>query len=243
MPSFARFACCAVLAVSASAQAGYSRFGWLNDTDTLPERSVELITWLWEENGSPGSPEQTNLMWAPAVGVTDRLELLIPVQLEFDQLDSGLATTFDHFSLEARYQLTNPDRVERGPFGAQVRAAVGRLVNARSLVQLEAGAVFSLELERVRTVVDLQTRFKVGGAPWTVDLLPGAGVSVRILGDLRLGAEVTSQLDFTPGHFSPWVAVGPDVSWQYGRFWVSGGFLFGVIGIRNAPRVNFGVTF
>ena len=74
---------------SATAHAGRSRFGWLYDTDTVPERSVELEAWVQEEDGKGGEDE--TLVWlAPVVGLTSRLRQAgITVELSPEQTRLG----------------------------------------------------------------------------------------------------------------------------------------------------------
>src|SRR4051794_39577601 len=102
-----RFAMMAALFVATSASAGRMRFGWLYDTDTLPQRTVEIETWIQEEN-VPG--EQTTLFWwAPVVGITDRIELAIPLAMEMAVTPTDTTFSINRFGADLRIRLTNPD--------------------------------------------------------------------------------------------------------------------------------------
>src|SRR5215470_14351616 len=82
----------AVLFVGATvgpAFAGRTRFGWITDTETIPQRAVELESWVLEQDGkgADGVPktDQTLVWWAPVIGLTDRLELALPVEIAFNR--------------------------------------------------------------------------------------------------------------------------------------------------------------
>src|SRR5262245_65709667 len=69
------------------ARAGRTRFGWLYDTETVPERGVELETWMLEEDGKGSPPVDESSLWlAPVVGVTDRVELAFPIEISFESV-------------------------------------------------------------------------------------------------------------------------------------------------------------
>jgi hypothetical protein len=231
----------AALTVAAPAFAGRMQFGWLYDTDTLPQRGVELETWLQEENVVD---DESTLWWfAPLVGITDRFELAIPLALKVASNPTGSTFGFDRYGAELRVKLTNPDPVEAGPFAVLMRAGAFRVAQERSTARLEAGAVFSLDVSRVHFGLDAEFVCKVGDQPFDAEIEPGLGVNVRIVDQLRLGAESAASIHLTGLNPSRWVAAGPNLSWTYGRFWVSGGFLIGIYGIRTAPRINFAVAF
>src|SRR5262249_30246347 len=119
-----------ILLWPAMAHAGRTRFSWLYDIETVPERGVELETWLVEEDGK-GTPsvDATSIWWGPVVGVTDRVELAFPIEMAFTTPDNGFS--LDRIGAELRWRLTSPDPVESGPFSALVRLAVKRLVTDR----------------------------------------------------------------------------------------------------------------
>jgi hypothetical protein len=241
MNRLARLTTLALLTYASAASAGRSYFGWLYGTETLPQRGVELEAWIQEENVR--DDETTLFWWAPVVGVTDRIEIAIPIALELGVTPTATTFGIDRFGLEARFKLTNPDPVEGGPFHVLIRFAAFRQATDRGMARLEVGAVFSLDVGRVRMSIDAEGNVRVGTGPFQTELEPAAGVSVRIYDQFRLGVEAASSLEMLGDNPGRWVAVGPDLSWTYGRFWASGAFLIGVYGIITAPRINFGVAF
>lgn len=241
MARTARLLALAALAFASPAHAGRTHFGWLYDTETLPQRGVELETWLQEEN-FPGE-ESTLFWWAPIVGITDRLELAVPVALELTATPAGSSFDFDRFGAELRFKATNPDPVEAGPVALLFRAAAFRVGSKRGTARLELGVVTSLDVGRVHVTLDAEANAKVGDQPLEVELEPGLGASVRLVDLLRLGVESIASIELLGANPTRWVAVGPTLSWTYGRFWISGAFLIGAYGINTAPRLNFGVAF
>src|SRR3989442_1515851 len=111
-----RVALIAALSLSNRASAGRTSFGQLFYTETLPQRGVELETWVLEENKANGV-EETRLWWSPVVGVTDRLELALPIEFLYST-ERGGSTSLDRFGADVRLRLTNPDPVESGPASA-----------------------------------------------------------------------------------------------------------------------------
>jgi hypothetical protein len=238
---FTRVAMLAAVVVATSASAARMKFAWLYDTETLPQRGVELETWIQEEN-VPGN--QTTLFWlAPVVGITDRLELAIPIAMELGVTPTATTFGIDRFGAELRIKLTNPDPVEGGPFNALIRAGAFRLATERGMARLELGFVMSIDVGRVRMSLDAEGNVRVGDQPFEAELEPAIGLTVRCVDEFRLGVEAASSLELLGENPGRWVAVGPDLSWTYGRFWVSAAFLVGVMGVYTAPRINFGIAF
>jgi hypothetical protein len=75
-----------------------------------------------------------------------------------------------------------------------------------------------------------------------LEFRPGAGVSVQIVGDLRLGAEAYAQLDLDNSENS-WAIVAPNLAWSHGRTWISAAMGIGVYQIDDAPRIMWGIAF
>ncbi|HEY6033897.1 MAG TPA: hypothetical protein VIV58_06545 [Kofleriaceae bacterium] len=123
---------------------------------------------------------------------------------------------------------------------AIARFGVSRNVAIQSQVRTEAGAVASYDLGRadvagtVLGVLDLDF-----GHPHE-ELHPGVGASVRIGGELRLGAEVYAQLS-GDATVPSWIVIGPDVAWAHGAFWLAGAFGIGIEHVTSAPRLNIGM--
>jgi hypothetical protein len=228
-----------------AAHAGRTRFGWLYDTDTVPERGVELETWVLEEDGK-GTPavDETSLWLAPVIGITDRLELALPIEISYTRDPVGARTDLERVGADLRYRLTSPDPVESGRLSALVRLAVKRLVTDRGTVRFEPGGVIALDLGRARLLADLEWVVEVDDAGHTnAEFRPGAGVSVAAVGELRVGAEVYSELALGDTDSVSWVALGPNLSLSHGRFWLVASCPIGLRKIDAAPRLNWAVAF
>jgi hypothetical protein len=230
-----------VLASGGRADAGRTHYGWLSASEVDPERGVELETWIIEEDGVgyTGSERETFVWWAPVVGITDHLELALPIEA----YEGGLG----RYGAELRWRPDSPDELEQGAFTTVVRGGAKRVISAHDALHLEAGVVVAYQHDRIHAEVDagavLERRPDV---PVALDLRPGAGISVRTIEDLRFGAEVYAELRVTDeevGEARDWVALGPDVGWTHGRFWASAALLVGVYQIDWAPRINFAVAF
>jgi hypothetical protein len=229
------------------ALAGRTRFGWIHDTETLPQRGVELETWLVEEDGEAygsGPRRDANLIWwGPVIGLTDRLELALPLELEASGRGMRQATSVSRFGAELRWRLGDPDPVASGPVAGLVRVAVKRMLVDRDGAHFEAGAVVSANAGRFHFAADLEGVAEVGEGETTYSLRPGAGVSARIVGDLAVGAEVYAEIGFADPEAADALAIGPNLAWTYGRFWLAASFPIGLLHIDAAPRLNWAVAF
>jgi hypothetical protein len=229
--------------VPRAAHAGRSSYGWLYGTEVMPERGVELQTWVFEENDKYATHvKETSLWWGPVVGVTDQLELSLPLELEWLTSDTSMSPSFTlkRFGIEARYRLAPQD--PSPSLVPLVRIAAKRDVTLRDDVRLEGDAVVSYDAGAVNVLVDIGFVSDVQSGNTHSELRPGGGISVRAAGDLRIGAEVYSELSLDARRES-WALVGPNLAWTHGRFWVSGAFGFGVYHVRTAPRVMWGIAF
>jgi len=231
-----------------TAHAGRTFYGWLYGTEVMPERGVELETWIQEENDKYGTrSEETWLSWSAQVGVTDQLELALPVELDWsavEQPDSTTRTsfTFKRFGIEARYRMAPADPVEATALVPLVRLAVKRDVTARDSVRIEADAVVSYDVGALQALVDLGGVGDLASGAHHLEFRPSGGVSFRATSELRIGAEVYSEISFDK-IVQSWATAGPDLSWTHGRFWFSGTFGIGLYHVRIAPRVLWGIAF
>lgn len=233
-----------------TAQAGRSFYGWLYSTEVVPERGVELQTWIQDENDKYSTRnKETWLAWGPLVGITDQLELGLPVELEWaDTIQPGMpptekvSFTFKRFGIEARYRLASPDPVDAPVLVPLVRVAVKRDVTARSDVRVEGDAVMSYQARGVQVLADLGVSGDISSSTSHLEVHPGAGISVLATSELRVGAEFYAELSLDSRSES-WATAGPDLSWTHGRFWFSGAFGIGVYHVQVAPRVIWGIAF
>ena len=237
--------CFAVAAlVPRSASAGRSFYGWLYGTEVMPERGVELQTWILEEdNKDAGHAKETSVWWGPLVGVTDQLELALPIEMTWEVHDGAAPSfTLDRYGIEARYRFVTQDPVEAPPFAPLVRVAVKRDVTVRDAVRPEADIVGSYESGGVHALVDVGFVGEINSDQHHFELRPGGGVSINVAGDFRLGGEAYAELSLDDNGDS-WAVVGPNFSWTHGRFWLTGAFGIGIYKIKAAPRVMWGIAF
>lgn len=224
---------------SPRAHAGRSFFGWLLGTEVTPARGVELQTWMFEENGKQGNVKQASLWWGPLIGVTDHLELALPVEFDWHESDVDKADfTLKRIGVEGRYRFVDAD----ADFAPLLRVAAKRDVTIRDATILEADAVASYQTGRFHALVDLGVVSEIRPDSSHTEIRPGAGVSIKAVGDLRFGAEIYGEFGVAEGD-DRWLAIGPDLAWTHGRFWLSAAYGIGVMNISAAPRIMWGVSF
>ena len=228
-----------VLAASATpAQAGRSHFGWMYGTDVIPERGVEIESWILEENQKGDSTSgETAFWWGPVVALTAHLELAISMEAAEEEGSPH----FTRWGADLRYRPQSPDAVDAGPFATKFRIGAKRLILDRAGIRGEADAIASYTAGRVLASIDAGAVFQHTPAEDEVELRPAAGVSVRAVDDLRFGVELYSEL-IVKGEGTSWLVVGPTVSLTHGRFWGAATLGIGLLGIRDAPRLSFGVA-
>ena len=246
---FAALAATVFLALAGGdARAGRSGFAWFFDTEVVPERGVELETWIIDENGlGDRNVDTTRVLWQPTVGVTDRLELALPVEVDYIEIDDpmiGGDTRLAHYGAELRWRLASPDRIESGPVVPLVRFAARRLATARERVRGEGDLVVSAELGTCwRAVIDVGAIGESGTGEDTFAFRPGAGINALVVGELRLGVEAFASFRVDDDGSTDWMVAGPNLAWTHGRFWLAATFGVGLFGIDTAPRINWAVAF
>lgn len=232
----------AMLLVLASppAYAGRTLYGWLPETQPLPDGAFELQTSLYEhDNLGPYHERSSSLVWTPAIALTPCFELALPVELTTRTQDdaapwSGIA----RYGGELRWHLP----LSVPGLHVMARVALAREVAVQSELLTAAGVAGSYDLDRVQVAADLGGVLDINFAHHHEELHPGLGVSVRVTGELRLGAELHAKLSHDVTAPS-WTVAGPDVAWQRRRFWLAGAFGIGLEHIMAAPRLNIGMTF
>jgi hypothetical protein len=233
----------AMLAIPHTAAAGRTHFAWLYGTDIVPERGVELETWILEENQEGDiKKSETAFWWGPVVALTPHLEFAISIEAEYeDERDGNARVHFSKWGGDVRYRLQSPDPVDAGPFVTKFRAGAKRRIEDRAAYQLEGDVLLSYETGRVFALVDLGVVTERGPGDDVTELRPGAGVSVRATKELRFGVESYGEFK-VEGDGTDWYVVGPTVSLTSGRFWGAASYGIGLFGMRDAPRVTFGVA-
>src|SRR5258705_1619211 len=151
-----------VCALAAPAQAGRTLYGWLPSTDTVPSSGLELETSIYEHDDLGRYHERsTALLWTPAMGVTDSLELALPFELAYrtaDDVAPGVA--FTRFGAELRYRF-----VPRGSsISPLLRVGLSRDVTVRTQVRSEIEAAVAFERDRIHVEADagLVIDFNIG---------------------------------------------------------------------------------
>jgi len=236
-----------LVAAPGSAHAGRTFYGWLYGSEVMPERGVELQSWITEKNFE--NRKEDNWLFSAQIGVTDQLELGLPLEIDWARVTdpmTGMATAstrFARFGAEARYRFVTQDPVDAPALVPLLRVGVKRLVAERDGVQPEADFVLSYESGIVLVLVDLGFVAQVGikGDDY-YSFRPGAGVSVLAIDALRFGAEFFSELN---NAYDSWYIAGPNMSWTHGRFWISAAFGAGLNRdrIKSAPRIQWGIAF
>ncbi len=254
---------CSLLVAPGTASAGRTFYGWLFGSEVMPERGAELQTWITDENDKSGSLEDhsrnTQLWVAPLIGITDQLELVLPVEMQWtkDATPGSARTTFYSYGAELRYRFVSQDPVDKPAFAPLLRVGVKRLITDRDTLEPSVDLVASYDftnclqvLVDVGFVADVSTNGKHFVDPNTMansaahfELHPGIGFSGRVVSDLRLGAEFYSELPLDHYDGSSWAVLGPDLAWTHGRSWVSATFGIGVYQIRDAGRIQWGIAF
>lgn len=245
----------AALLTPATAHAGRNFYGWLTDTDVMPERGVEVQSWLAEENHDKTDNGRSVTEWgvAPYIGVTDQVELALPVAVEwFGKTGGSAGTALSNFGGELRYRMVTNDPQDRPPFAPLVRFGLRRLVRERDTTEANVGFSGSYEEGRVHALADVNFIGDVNRSDSGFALHAGAGVSIQVVGDVRLGAEAFAEISLKqmkpaiPLAMEPpstWIIVGPGGSWTHGRFWLSAVYGIGLANIGTAPRVQWGIAF
>src|SRR5262249_28968203 len=140
----------AIICLLAShAHAGRTLYGWLASTDTVPEGGLELQTSIYEHDDLGRYHERSSaLLWTPAMGLTDKLELAVPVELAYitaDDVAPGVSIT--HYGAELRYRFL-PRGSEVSPL---LRFGLARDAIVRSQVRTELAVAVSYTRERLQT--------------------------------------------------------------------------------------------
>lgn len=241
----ALIAAACVSAAPGTAQAGRSFFGWMQGTEVMPERSVELQNWVDEENRIDEEGNRSESRWGvgPMIGITDQLELFLPLNLVWGRTPGmpGSTALFD-YGVEARYRLVTMDPEEAPAFVPMLRVNAKRLVLTRDVMHTEIGFVGSYEAGSVMIGTDLAFVADISREDKHLEARTGLGVSVHVGADVRLGAEAFAQISLDDAG-STWAVAGPNMSWTHGRFWVSATYGIGLYQIKDAPRMQWGIAF
>jgi len=238
----------AITLSSVDAHAGRRPWIWVWDTEVLHEREMEIEQWIWEFK-KPGGMAAAWLWWAPIVGITDQLELAIPIEAAWWwRHEAGVgwvsSTAMETWGVSLRYRLVENDPDEVGPVVPLIRLAVKRLLRGQmtSNWQLEGNLVTSYDQGALHTTLDLGGFYRPNsGTAW---LTYAWGVAWGINDALRLGGEVFGEVALTDKTKSI-TMVGPDIGWTHGRAWFTLGWLIGVSehAANYMPRLIWAIKF
>lgn len=232
------------LALAAPASAGRTHYGWINGTEVVPERGVELETWVQDlDNVGDTERDETSLWWSATLGITDRLELSLPIELSWARAGAAPGVTqLDRWGAEVRYRFASSDPVDAPALVPLARLAIKREVDERRAVDVEAELEVSYERGRLHAIASVSGRQLIHSGDDAILVRPAAGVSVSLTDELRAGVEAVGSL-FPRGPGTDWVAAGPNLAWTHGRFWLAASAPIGLSNIDSAARVRWGIAF
>lgn len=240
-----------IVGAPASAHAGRSFYGWMQGSEVMPERGAELQTWLAEENRIDDEALRSESEWGAGafIGITDQLEIGFPVNIVWGQTPGMPGNTALHdYGVQLRYRMVTQDPEDAPPFAPLVRIGIDRLVLDRTTMRPHVTIVGAYEAGIVHAQAEVGFVAELArddNDPMTkesnFDVRPGIGASIRAVGDLRFGAELFAQVALSTG--TSWAVIGPDISWTHGRTWVSATYGIGITGIKDAPRLQWGIAF
>lgn len=223
------------LLAAGDAAAAARRFAWLGDTDVLPERTVELEWWVWERPHAAAW-----FVAAAVVGLTDHLELSLPFELGLSADGERARATY---GAELRVRLASPDATRAGPVVPLLRAGAHRVVQTDE-ARLELFGTLSIDAGPARVVVEAGAYAMTGSE--RVYAAGGAGISLRVTDELRLGAELRAELSLDERDDDDrWVNAGPNLAYVHGRLWVTASLPIGLHASAPdlLPRILWGVAF
>jgi hypothetical protein len=219
--------------VSGTARADRTPYLFTEDSQIVPERTVELEQWLWAVGRVPrlpDSPVAEWLWWGPVLGVDEHLELRVPIQF-FDSLDTfALASV----GIDARYRIF--PRAQDDGFQPLVRISYVQALKDYSgppRIDLNLVATYG-DLSSLRYTVNLGARLGIpplAGMSGLLTLVGTAAIaaSYPLPHEVRISGELFGQVPFLgsplPGGQ---LYLGPSVSWTHGPFWLTAGSLFGL---------------
>ncbi len=237
----------ATVLVAAPAEAGRRPWIWVWDTEVLHEREVEIEQWIWEMN--LGAKQSAWLWWAPVVGLTDTLELAVPVEASWWWLPSEAdgdkwqaSTQFETWGLSLRWRLAENDPDEAGDWVPLVRLAIKKLMGGRKPQwQFEGNVVVSNDTGALHSTLDLGFFYATRGAQWATYAF---GMAYGINDAIRLGGEVFGEIGLSEER-KTFTMVGPDLGFTHGRTWITIGCLIGVTdkAARYMPRLIWAIKF
>jgi hypothetical protein len=239
----------ALLALTATTEAGSRRFTYSYETTTMAKGAMELESWVTWKTDKAADPdfERFDIRHEFEYGVTDRLQLAFYFadwRYEENATESG-KTEFRDVAVEAIYNLTDPNTT---PFGS---ALYGEIKGSDDFIELEAKLLLQKNIGQWMFV------YNVGGEiGWEdnyesdfAELMQSAGVSYQINPSWSVGTELLHEIAVpdvdTIGDSA--VYLGPNVAWRNDRFSVALTGLWQLTSLSDEPdfqlRTIFAVDF
>lgn len=228
-----------VLLLPSVAQAGREPFTKVLDNEVLPARGAELLGRITDDIGGE---DETASWWGAAFGLSNQVELVLPVEIAYSHTED--TTRFTWYAAELRWRIAKPGPPP-GPGHPVplVRLSVEKS-NKKRTFTAAGDLVIGTDLSKaVHTSVMVGAEAVLDGSE--VATRGGLGVTGNVTGSLRIGGEVFGQVPILPSGETPSVGAGPAVSYTSGPFWITVG---GLIGLQPAPlpvllRLGWGVEF
>ena len=235
------FGATGVLWCANGASAARRTASWVHDTTVQPERGVEIEQWITDE--IEGEDSRTGIWWAPVMGITDNIELALPLEIVHEK--SSDQTLFETYGMDLRWRLVTSDPVQVGPFVPLIRVGATRLIQDDA-AKLDGSFVLSVDAtKRLHLLAEAGAWMVTPGA--VVEGSYGLAANYAVFEDLRLGAEgiAEQEIDNPDGTHEIWVAAGPTLSITHGRFWATLGAPIGLTraGPDALPRLAWGIAF
>ena len=219
----------------------------------MPERGAEIQTLVTEENDQGPIPRRAkdhNTTWwvAPSIGITDQLELALPVEFAWDRVDArNAAHDVLSYGVELQYRFVTADPGRRARLRPRdPRDASSASWSARAMRWVPEVDLIGVVRDRHRPCGRRPRRRRRRSRPTrsTSRRMPGAGVSIETVADLRFGAEVLRRdrarrrrrrrLGSASVRTSRGATAGAGCRRAYG---------IGVYQIRDAPKLIWGIAF
>jgi hypothetical protein len=229
-----------VLALTATAHAGRSHFGWLGATDVLAEQDVELEVRVTEHDDLGATHIRETTLWTGIqVGLTDRLEATLPAEIS-DLSAVGIEPDFAlrRYGAELSYRFVDRTR----GLVPLARVAVLLDVVRNGVTRGELDGILAYRRGRLIAAGETGVTVDASRGGLRVVVRSTLGASFELRGGLHLGGELHGEYDRDASDAS-WLAAGPSVSWTRGRFWFAATYAIGLSNIASAPRLAWGAAF
>ncbi|MSP55086.1 MAG: hypothetical protein EXR69_05710 [Myxococcales bacterium] len=220
------------LVLPTPAWAGRKAFNRVFDNEVLPARVVEVQAQVTDTFGSPAGTDITAVWWAAAFGLSNTVEVSLPIKVTHVRIpETGAGSTFlDSYGADLRWRIAKKGT----PPGFWRPVPLLRLIVEKPLataaVNFEGDVVIGTELSKwvhssaMIGVVSSSTAFTGEGS---TKVTGGFGAVANLSGSWRAGGEVYAEVPLVPAGGVPTFTAGPDLSYTLGPFWVSAGSLFG----------------